>query len=108
MYVVFAGRIADIEQGDYKEVWKNAVWRDATEQGFDEWFKDLVEYEGKEIVLDDSFSGTFWGAMCDLFEYSDPFDYLECVACGRIFDTSLVFDEVYNHDILDMILLDYT
>ena len=95
----------DYAQDYYRENWIEAVKAGLTEYSLAEYTEDVLSSNGDEAIYD--LSGyDYWDmireAVPELTEEDCP--VFNCIGGGRSFDKDMIFDEVYNQELLDEII----
>lgn len=96
----------------YREIWKEAVRADQTEDGLEDFAENAAHWdEGLYPGDDPSFRDEAEGIIAALPEvdrdeirnYCGDYQTWQCSSCGRIFSKDLDFDYVFDVELLDKI-----
>lgn len=96
----------------YREIWKDAVQADRTEDGLEDFAENAARQEEGLYPGDDpSFrdeTESIINALCEvdrdeILYYCGEYQTWECSGCGRIFSKDIDFDYVFDFDLLDKI-----
>lgn len=89
----------------YKYIWVETVKAGNTEESFTDWLEDVKDNDGDEAFFDLG-EYQYAEALRKLIPELTEEDYpvIENTGAGRIFDTDLKFDEIYDQELLTKIL----
>ena len=85
-----------------RELGEEAVKANMTDEGLEDWVNYVKSVDGEESVLDSSGS-EYYPQLRDLGISEEEYPFFDCTGGGRSFSKDMVWDELYNPEVWELI-----